>query len=233
MSVIKNYTLRAGNQPQAIEMGEFQEGSDEFAEVVQFLNKYWGSESATTVGSKPMYDFSWSFHDNHFHLWEHGMWLQAKQGMMLIRAGREVNLVTQASFTKVYEERVYEEATPAADSVAVLDTMLDLQRDVEQGWGRLPDPEDAEAVSQYLREVILCATDELHEVLAEVHWKPWKQSRGIKDVAAYREEVADVMHFILDLYLAAGLTGKDIYQDYVAKHNINIDRTTSSQYKEG
>lgn len=227
MSVIKNYVFRAGNQPQAIEMGEFQELSDEFTEVAEFLNKYWGSESIM-AGAPPMQDFTWSFYQNHFYLAVQGTWLQAKQGMMLIRVGRDVNLVPQASFT-----RVYEEATPAADSVAVLDTMLDLQRDVERGWGRLPDPEDAAAVSTYLREVILCATDELHEVLAEVHWKPWKQSRGVKDVAAYREEVADVMHFILDLYLAAGLTGKDIYQDYVAKHNINIDRTTNSQYKEG
>lgn len=227
MSVIKNYEFRAGNQPQAIYMGEFQELSDEFTEVAEFLNKYWGSESIM-AGAPPMQDFTWSFYQNHFYLAVQGTWLQAKQGMMLIRVGRDVNLVPQASFT-----RVYEEATPAADSVAVLDTMLDLQRDVERGWGRLPDPEDAAAVSTYLREVILCATDELHEVLAEVHWKPWKQSRGIKDVAAYREEVADVMHFILDLYLAAGLTGKDIYQDYVAKHNINIDRTTNSQYKEG
>lgn len=232
MSVIKNYEFRAGNQPQAIEMGEFQEDSDAFAEVVQFLHKYWGSETLM-ASAQPMQDFTWSFKDNHFYLADHGMWMQAKQGMMLIRVAGDVNLVPAATFKRVYEERVYEEATPAADSVAVLDTMLDLQRDVERGWGRLPDPEDAAAVSKYLREVILCATDELHEVLGEVNWKPWKQSRGIKDVAAYREEVADVMHFILDLYLAAGLTGKDIYQDYVAKHNVNIDRTTNSQYKEG
>lgn len=227
MSVIKNYEFRAGNQPQAIEMGEFQEDSDEYHEVVQFLHKYWGSETIM-AGTRAMRDFTWSFYQNHFYLAVQGTWLQAKQGMLLLRVAGDVNLVPQATFT-----RVYEEATPAADSVAVLDTMLDLQRDVERGWGRLPDPEDAAAVSTYLREVILCATDELHEVLAEVHWKPWKQSRGVKDVAAYREEVADVMHFILDLYLAAGLTGKDIYQDYVAKHNINIDRTTNSQYKEG
>lgn len=232
MSVIKNYVFRAGNQPQAIEMGEFQEDSDEYHEVVQFLHKYWGSESIM-ASAQPMQDFTWSFYQNHFYLAVQGTWLQAKQGMLLLRVAGDVNLVPAATFKRVYEERVYEEATPAADSVAVLDTMLDLQRDVERGWGRLPDPEDAAAVSTYLREVILCATDELHEVLAEVHWKPWKQSRGIKDVAAYREEVADVMHFILDLYLAAGLTGKDIYQDYVAKHNINIDRTTNSQYKEG
>lgn len=232
MSVIKNYQFRGGNQPQAIEMGEFQEGTDEYHEVVEFLRKYWGSKCMKT-NDHPHQDFTWRFEDNHFYLAVQGTWLQAKQDMMLIRVAGEVNLVPAETFKRVYEERVYEEATPAADSVAVLDTMLDLQRDVERGWGRLPDPEDADAVSTYLREVILCATDELHEVLAEVNWKPWKQSRGIKDVAAYREEVADVMHFILDLYLAAGLTGEDIYQDYVAKHNINIDRTTSSQYKEG
>src|SRR5690625_1271548 len=182
----------------------------------------WESE-VIVASERPMRDFTWSFKDGYFYLAQHGLWLQAKEGMMLIRVAGNISLVPAATFTKVYEERVYEEATPAADSVAVLDNMLDLQRDVERGWGRLPDPEDADAVSTYLREVILCATDELHEVLAEVHWKPWKQSRGIKDVAAYREEVADVMHFILDLYLAAGLTGEDIYQDYVAKHKINID----------
>ena len=69
-------------------------------------------------------------------------------------------------------------------------------------------------------------------MLAEVHWKPWKTSRGIKDMPAYREELADVMHFILDLYLAAGLSGEDIYQDYMAKHNKNMDRTKSTEYKE-
>lgn len=118
-----------------------------------------------------------------------------------------------------------------SDAAEGLDFMLGLQRKVEGLWGRLPDPENPEQVSTYIREVILCATDELHEVLAEVHWKPWKESRGIKDVEAYREEMADVLHFILDLYLAAGLTGADIVKDYTAKHEENVSRTTRAEYR--
>lgn len=112
-----------------------------------------------------------------------------------------------------------------------LDFMLDLQRSVETVWGRLPDPADPEAVSTYIREVVLCATDELHEVLAEVNWKPWKDSRGIKDISKYRGEMADVLHFILDLYLAGGLTGRDIVVDYMTKHDENLMRNLSAEYK--
>lgn len=228
MSVIKHFIPRWDTPTQAIYMGEFPAGCTEFNQVVLFLNKYWGPADYTP-GRKPKQEFTWCYKGGYFYLAQHGMWLKAEEGMVLARVGDNVNLVPRATF-----EKAWEEATPDDEHnpVAALDTMLDLQREVESKWGRLPDPDDDEAISTYLREVILCATDELHEVLAEVNWKPWKKSRGIKDVAAYREEVADVMHFILDLYLAAGLTGEDIYQDYVAKHNINIDRTTNSQYKE-
>lgn len=109
--------------------------------------------------------------------------------------------------------------------------LLELQRTVEGTWGRLVDVNDPEAVSAYVRDVVLCATDELHEVLAEVNWKPWKDNRGIKDIEAYREEMADVLHFILDLYLAAGLNGGDIVMDYVSKHYKNLDRAKSTEYR--
>jgi NTP pyrophosphatase (non-canonical NTP hydrolase) len=112
-----------------------------------------------------------------------------------------------------------------------LDYMLGLQHKVESVWGRNVDASDPEAVSKYIREVILCTTDELHEVLAEVHWKPWKDSRGIKDLSKYRGEMADVLHFILDLYLAGGITGREIIADYLAKHHENLARNTSLAYR--
>lgn len=120
----------------------------------------------------------------------------------------------------------------ASSATRGFDFMLDMQRAVEAAWGRTVDPTDGAAVSAYIRDVILCATDELHEVLGEVNWKPWKDTRGIKDVAAYREEMADVLHFILDLYLAAGLTGQDIIVDYMAKHYKNIERVTNAEYRQ-
>lgn len=143
--------------------------------------------------------------------------------------GHALSAVQEA--TKAPETRSEIVYKCVAEGANGLDFMLDLQREVESKWGRLPDTEDPEAVSSYIREVVLCATDELHEVLAEVHWKPWKDKRGIKDMDKYREEMADVMHFILDLYLAAGLTGNDIIMDYMSKHYENIDRTESIAYR--
>lgn len=112
-----------------------------------------------------------------------------------------------------------------------LNYMLSLQRNVESVWGRLPDPKNPDQVSTYIREVILCATDELHEVLAEVHWKPWKDARGIKDISKYRGEMADVLHFILDLYLAGGISGREIIVDYMTKHYENLARNKSTAYR--
>ncbi len=113
---------------------------------------------------------------------------------------------------------------------ASFDVLLDLQRKIESQWGRLPDPENPENVSQYIREIALCLEDELHEALAHVHWKPWKTPRGFKDREKYRTELADVLHFVLDMYLAAGLTGDDIYADYLTKHRENLKRCNSPEY---
>jgi NTP pyrophosphatase (non-canonical NTP hydrolase) len=118
-----------------------------------------------------------------------------------------------------------------ADGARGLDYLLQRQRDIEILWNRQVDPTDSDAVSAYIRDVVLCATDELHEVLGEVNWKPWKETRGIKDLAKYREEMADVLHFIFDLYLAAGLTGKDIILDYLAKNVENRARVSNEEYR--
>lgn len=120
-----------------------------------------------------------------------------------------------------------------ADGARGLNFLLGMQQDLETLHGRKVDPNDPEQVSAYIRDVILCATDELHEVLAEVNWKPWKASRGIKDIINYREEMADVLHFILDLYLAGGLTGRDIMLDYMTKHYENVNRVSNVEYMAG
>lgn len=135
------------------------------------------------------------------------------------------------SVTPEQQKQIDEAMEPIAAASDGFDFLLGLQRKVESLWNREVDPNDPDAVSQYIRDVILCATDELHEVLAEVHWKPWKDSRGIKDVGKYREEMADVLHFILDLYLAAGLTGRDIVLDYMTKHYENLNRVQSTEYR--
>ena len=114
---------------------------------------------------------------------------------------------------------------------AGMDALIEKQSQLEKMWNRYP-ARNSESTSVYIREVILSLMSEIQELLQEVHWKPWKSSRGLKNIDSYREELADVLHFTLDLYIAAGLTGKDAAQDYLDKWIKNTDRVSDTDYRE-
>lgn len=175
-------------------------------------------------------DFSWCVVRDYVQINSMGILLKAYPGMYIAVDYSGVPMVvSKSTLDSAY---VNVQSGVSSDS-SIIDELLTLQTSLEQAWGRLPDLADAEAVSEYIRQTVLCATDELHELLHEVHWKPWKEGHGIRDVEAYREELADVVHFVLDLYLAAGLTGDDLVNDYFSKHHENVRRLIDPAYKEG
>lgn len=175
-------------------------------------------------------DFSWWVVRDYVQINSMGILLKAYPGMYIAVDYSGVPMVvSKSTLDSAY---VNVQSGVSSDS-SIIDELLTLQTSLEQAWGRLPDLTDAEAVSEYIRQTVLCATDELHELLHEVHWKPWKEGHGIRDVEAYREELADVVHFVLDLYLAAGLTGDDLVNDYFSKHHENVRRLIDPAYKEG
>lgn len=175
-------------------------------------------------------DFSWCVVRDYVQINSMGILLKAYPGMYIAVDYSGVPMVvSKSTLDSAY---VNVQSGVSSDS-SIIDELLTLQTSLEQAWGRLPDLTDAGAVSGYIRQTVLCATDELHELLHEVHWKPWKEGHGIRDVEAYREELADVVHFVLDLYLAAGLTGDDLVNDYVSKHHENVRRLIDPAYKEG
>lgn len=175
-------------------------------------------------------DFSWCVVRDYVQINSMGILLKAYPGMYItVDYSGVLMVVSKSTLDSAY---VNVQSGVSSDS-SIIDELLTLQTSLEQAWGRLPDLTDAEAVSEYIRQTVLCATDELHELLHEVHWKPWKEGHGIRDVEAYREELADVVHFVLDLYLAAGLTGDDLVNDYFSKHHENVRRLIDPAYKEG
>lgn len=175
-------------------------------------------------------DFSWCVVRDYVQINSMGILLKAYPGMYIsVDYSGVLMVVSKSTIDSAY---VNVQSGVSSDS-SIIDELLTLQTSLEQAWGRLPDLTDAEAVSEYIRQTVLCATDELHELLHEVHWKPWKEGHGIRDVEAYREELADVVHFVLDLYLAAGLTGDDLVNDYFSKHHENVRRLIDPAYKEG
>lgn len=175
-------------------------------------------------------DFSWCVVRDYVQINSMGILLKAYPGMYIaVDYSGVLMVVSKSTLDSAY---VNVQSGVSSDS-SIIDELLTLQTSLEQAWGRLPDLTDAEAVSEYIRQTVLCTTDELHELLHEVHWKPWKEGHGIRDVEAYREELADVVHFVLDLYLAAGLTGDDLVNDYFSKHHENVRRLIDPAYKEG
>lgn len=93
---------------------------------------------------------------------------------------------------------------------------------------------DEETRAEFIRWNILALTDELHEALAEVGWKPWATNRDI-NVDAFLKEMVDAWHFFLNLLLAAASADEVRFTDrivlgeffetaYKAKHEVNIKR---------
>lgn len=84
-----------------------------------------------------------------------------------------------------------------------------------------------EVRSAFIRDNVLALTDELHEALNEVGWKPWATSRHI-DIAAFISEMADAWHFMMNLLLATGLTPEELssifYNAYMHKAKKNEKR---------
>lgn len=70
---------------------------------------------------------------------------------------------------------------------------------------------------------VLALTDELHEALGEIGWKPWATSRHInKD--EFQGELIDAWHFMLNLFLVSGMSPDDIHRRYLEKRDRNDQR---------
>lgn len=80
---------------------------------------------------------------------------------------------------------------------------------------------------QYIKDMVIAATDELHEALNETGWKPWATVRHIHE-DAYIAELVDAWHFLMNLMLATGREPGDLadllFHGYVTKAQVNVER---------
>ena len=109
-----------------------------------------------------------------------------------------------------------------------------MQLSLEHEMGVYVESLDVMSRSQFVKDMVLALEDELHEALAEVHWKPWSTAtqEGAQlyksgDNALFVSELVDALHFFLCLCLAAGATAEDIIAKYEEKHARNRARQAS------
>jgi dimeric dUTPase (all-alpha-NTP-PPase superfamily) len=76
---------------------------------------------------------------------------------------------------------------------------------------------------KFITEMTLAAVDELMEALRETPWKSWKKNQELNK-EAFKEELIDVWHFLINLSLAAGMTSEEVYVRFLCKNKINENR---------
>ena len=83
---------------------------------------------------------------------------------------------------------------------------------------------------QYVKDMVLAATDELHETLAEMSWKPWAVEQHINEEAAFGE-LRDAVQLIINaMYVITQLGPADLadklHVEYAKKVVLNVERAT-------
>jgi len=74
-----------------------------------------------------------------------------------------------------------------------------------------------------IKNQILALVDESMEALREIPWKPWKVNLNI-DLEKYRMELIDIFHFLINLFIFAGMSPIMIFKMFVKKNEINVQR---------
>lgn len=102
--------------------------------------------------------------------------------------------------------------------------MMKLQRKMQTvSYGKDPLYLEGEERAMFIKDMSLALMDEIHEALAEVGWKPWATSRHVND-EAFKGELIDAWHFLMNLFLVAGMDSEEIESRYLQKRAKNIQR---------
>lgn len=87
-------------------------------------------------------------------------------------------------------------------------------------WGVITDRK----VQAALRENAGYVVEELYEAIGLLKNKPWRETALPASEQSFREELADVWHFFIQLHILAGMNPLDVFQEYFRKSLINQHR---------
>jgi hypothetical protein len=109
----------------------------------------------------------------------------------------------------------------------LLTTIFERQLKLQvSSYGGDPNDLPIEDKIQYIRVMTLAAINELNEAVDETSWKTWVTDNYINR-DAYVGELVDVLHFLVNLCLAVGVTPAELEALYQAKADKNKARMES------
>lgn len=76
---------------------------------------------------------------------------------------------------------------------------------------------------EIIKNQILALVDESMEALREIPWKPWKVNNTI-NLDNFRMELIDIFHFLINLFLYAGMSPQMVWDYFYLKNKTNVQR---------
>lgn len=87
---------------------------------------------------------------------------------------------------------------------------------------------DHRHVQWRIKDLAFRMIEELTEATNTLKNKPWKQSEVTTDKTHFYEELADALHFYIELCITAGMDAEDLARIYHRKHAVNQFRQRSN-----
>lgn len=104
-----------------------------------------------------------------------------------------------------------------------LNIMFDLQTDFSKKWIDLKNKK-TRYKEKRTESMILAAIEELIELKRELNLKEWRKSYKKVDTEKVKEELIDVLHFVINIALIWGLDPKSLFESFVQKQVVNRTR---------
>jgi len=91
-------------------------------------------------------------------------------------------------------------------------------------------PATEEEKAKWILNYTRAMQQEMAELVDSVPWKWWAKYQKFDEQNA-RVEVVDLFHFLISLAQTLGMSAEDVFQAYVKKNKVNLERQDSGYVK--
>ena len=86
---------------------------------------------------------------------------------------------------------------------------------------------DSRVIQTRIKDMSQRMVEELMEAMNTLKNKPWKQDYKPTNADHFYEEIADCLHFFVELCIISGMTAEDLFSFYMRKSEVNKFRQRS------
>lgn len=107
-----------------------------------------------------------------------------------------------------------------------LEEIFQLQKTLNERIGVKLDNLDEAEQTEWLLKYVRAMQQELAELVDSVPWKWWAKYQEF-DAQNAKVEIIDMFHFLISAAQVFGLSADDVYQSYLKKNKVNMERQES------